>query len=201
MHRIGANVGRKCGGILLAASLLIAVCAPASNAAGHDCASNPQCTPGWSQADQIASELKLQWQPIGRAVERSGKLELPSVAEKPGVYRFELRYSPEYSAIYIGESRNLKRRFTQYRTPGPTQLTNIRLHDRMLSTLRASGEVAVSVLADASVVCSQTGCSPGDMGSDTERRLLERVAIHEAAKKQGVELLNLDLPKPLKPQP
>lgn len=62
--------------------------------------------------------------------------------------------------------------------------------------------IAILVCFGACIVCglmANKNVRDADMRSDTERKLLERVAIYEAAKISGVELLNLDLPQPRGP--
>ena len=39
--------------------------------------------------------------------------------------------------LYIGETDSLNRRFQQYRTPGPTQTTNIRLNLLMRKIIKS----------------------------------------------------------------
>jgi hypothetical protein len=172
--------------LIVCACLVVSACFSVDRAAGQNCAVDPQCAPSWSKADPIAVELQLGWQPIGRAIEQSGNLVFPQVASGPGVYRFELWHPPDYRAIYIGESQS----------PGPTQRTNRRIRARMLLVLRASGEVAISLMSDAPGICAQAKCRAARLNSAAERKLLERAGIYEATNKPGVELLNLDLPQP-----
>ena len=49
-------------------------------------------------------------------------------------------------AYYVGETEWLKRRIQHFRTPGPTQQTNLRLHDLFEETLAAGGTVELRVL-------------------------------------------------------
>src|SRR5262245_51294450 len=85
---------------------------------------------GWPGAtlaqNTVAIELKLSWREIG-AVELDGaqRLAFPDVAAVPGLYRFELRGQPP--SVYIGETKNLRARFAQYRMPGKSQATNMRM--------------------------------------------------------------------------
>ncbi len=58
-----------------------------------------------------------------------------SAPEEPGVYFLRLKSGKPFSRIkgetdivYIGSSKNLKRRFNQYYNPGRTQWTNRKIH-------------------------------------------------------------------------
>jgi hypothetical protein len=70
------------------------------------------------------------------------KLLFPRVEEKSGIYRFTLR-SAEGQSVLIGETDRLRRRFAQYRNPGPSQRTNQRINSRMRDIIRADGSVDV----------------------------------------------------------
>ena len=53
--------------------------------------------------------------------------------------------------VYVGETDRLKRRLQHYRTPGPSQRTNVRLNELMRMVLQAGGQVGVHVIEGASV--------------------------------------------------
>jgi hypothetical protein len=69
----------------------------------------------------------------------------------------------------------------------------------MLLTLRAPGEVAVAIASAKSQLCYKTGCKDAEMPMTSQRRLLERAGILHGASEPGVELLNYDLPKSIRP--
>ena len=86
------------------------------------------------------------------ALDVSGKLGFYRLPSRPGIYRFTLTDGDSGSlSIYIGESDNLARRMSNYRNPGPKQLTNERLQARILETLAGGGKVSVSVALEAAV--------------------------------------------------
>lgn len=88
--------------------------------------------------------VEVQWDNQGQLRVVDGKLMFPSVPEGPGIYRFTLQ-SEQGKSIYIGEADRLKRRFTQYRNPGPSQETNQRINARMKAVIEAGGRVEVAI--------------------------------------------------------
>ena len=120
----------------------------------------------------------------------AGDSVFPPVPKTAGVYRFEFKHD-DYRALYVGETGNLRRRFRQYVAPG-------RISFRILLTLRAPGEAAVAIVS-TSQLCHKTECEDAQMPMTSQRRLLERAGILHGASEQGVELLNYDLPKSIRP--
>jgi hypothetical protein len=178
--------------------LALAASIPSDLARAQNCAQDVNCPPAWSEPDIVTLKLKLEWKPIGRMIERGGRLHFPSVSKKAGIYRFDFKHD-DYRALYVGETVNLERRFRDYGAAGRTQNTNNRLRGRMLLTLRAPGEVAVAIASVKSQLCYKTGCKDAEMPMTNQRRLLERAGILHGASEQGVELLNYDLPKSIRP--
>lgn len=76
----------------------------------------------------MKATVEFQWITIGEVrFDEQGKLEFPRLPSSPGAYA--LRFAGAGAPTkYIGETDNLQRRVSQYRTPGPSQLTNIRLN-------------------------------------------------------------------------
>ncbi len=87
---------------------------------------------------------------VGKVVIGSeGKLVFPKLSETPGAYCFTFIKPSTVTTIYIGETEQLRRRFQHYRTPGPTQTTNIRLNALMKDVILNDGEVRVDVITTA----------------------------------------------------
>ena len=137
----------------------------------------------------IKLTVEFEWQPIGSVeLDGSGRLVLPKVPLRPGLYRFELDRGGEQT-MYIGETDQLIRRFQHYRTPGPSQSTNIRFNALIHETLKARGSVAVAVANSAAITINgQTRAA--DMSQKSERVLLEHAALC-AARESGETILNL----------
>lgn len=90
--------------------------------------------------------LRFQWHPVGLVSLDNDRLRFPEVPDQPGVYRFTIG-----GRVYIGETNRLRRRFQHYRTPGPTQATNIRLNGLLIDALRGGEMVTAEIVSDAEV--------------------------------------------------
>lgn len=146
----------------------------------------------------LAVELRLSWHAIG-AVELDGtqRLKFPDVDAVPGLYRFEMR--GQETMVYVGETQNLRRRFGQYRTPGKTQRSNIRICAELRRTLLAGGTVIVSVVTEDAWLCPQSACVRAQLASQNQRRLLEQLAIFSIP--PDTHVLNRDKTEGLEAEP
>lgn len=128
--------------------------------------------------------INFEWQDTGSLRIEGGKLRFPDAPDLPGVYRFDLG-----DRIYVGEADRLRRRFQHYRTPGPTQATNIRLNAAMLELLRAGKDISVSTVTSARVEIDGA-VSPLDLREKAARLLIESAAL-TAARVAGNSVENL----------
>jgi hypothetical protein len=127
----------------------------------------------------------FQWRDAGRLqIGPDGKLVFPEFPCIPGIYRLLLR-DRQGSSVYIGESEDLKRRMQHYRTPGPRQLTNLRLHRRIRDVLEGVGAVEVATATDATLYLDERPL-PLDISRKAFRRLLESAALVHALGNTGV---------------
>jgi hypothetical protein len=134
--------------------------------------------------------IRFEWVKVGPVrVDLLGKLKFPFVPSNAGLYRFEIE-DQRGTKEYIGETDLLDRRFQHYRTPGPTQSTNIRLNLLMLETLKANGSVIVSIITDGAKIAIDGRASRARMQNKSERVLLEHAAIY-IAREAGKTLINL----------
>jgi hypothetical protein len=83
----------------------------------------------------------------------------------------------------------LAKRFINYRTPGSSQATNIRINAVLLEALRAGAEVSTSVVVDGAWVNWGKAPVKLDLSSRAGRRLLEHAAILESGAVE-IEVLN-----------
>lgn len=129
--------------------------------------------------------VAFDWRDAGAISLSSEQLTFPALPSAPGLYRFILRSATANASIYIGESVNLARRMQNYRTPGPRQATNLRMNERLRSTLGSGGtaqlEVALSVRVDG---------QEADLRSQAVRRLAENAASFLCVR-NGVKTENL----------
>lgn len=128
--------------------------------------------------------VQFSWRDVGPVNVDYDRLLFPVVPEVPGIYRFMLD-----DGVYFGETDRLKRRFQHYRTPGPSQSTNIRLNAKMRELVEAGGSVEVSIITDAELAVESIR-QPLDLGHKAGRLLIESAAI-TAGRLAGLTLLNL----------
>ena len=113
--------------------------------------------------------IDLEWQPVGDIV-LADRLRFPRLDEVPGLYRFEVG-----EEVYVGETDRLARRMQHYRTPGPSQPTNIRINAWLVDVLSARQAARLSVVLK------------GEVALDGQRRALrldqkvDRVLAEHAA--------------------
>jgi len=131
----------------------------------------------WDAELDHACSLQLSWKPTGIIVlDEAAKLRFPKADTIPGLYRFRTRTKQGRSSLYIGESDNLSRRFGNYRNPGPTQQTSLRINQFLTDLLTSGGEVSVS-LAMKAAIDTAGGRIPVDFSDKNIRRLFECLAI------------------------
>jgi len=106
----------------------------------------------------------------------SDKVQFPQVPSTGGLYRFKTRYPDGRFALYIGESENLRRRFSNYRNPGPTQQTSLRINAWLKELLSSGGGVSVAIVEDARMT-TKRGETGADFSVKSIRRLFEHLAI------------------------
>jgi hypothetical protein len=123
------------------------------------------------------------------ALGTEGKIEFPLLPGEPGIYQFRLLGLGE-SAVYIGETDNLRRRSANYRNPGSGQPTNIRLNERIRSHLQAGGKVELSVATEARLELDGAP-SPLSLARKASRLLVENAVLANAAASGADEIENL----------
>jgi hypothetical protein len=131
----------------------------------------------------------FEWIALGRvALDSQGKLAFPRAPSRPGLYRFEFE-GPKGRQEYIGETDTLDRRFQHYRTPGPSQSTNIRINALMREVINSNGAVVVSIVVDGARITMGTRTKPPRLQNKSDRVLLEQAAIY-VARQVGISIVN-----------
>ena len=122
---------------------------------------------------ELNCSLSLQWHPKGPLlIDSNARVTFPKVAAAAGLYRFSARYPDGRCANYIGESENLHRRFGNYRNPGPSQPTNLRINAWLKNLLDEDGEVFVTTAEQAWL-----DGKLADLSRKATRRMFEQMAI------------------------
>ena len=133
--------------------------------------------------------IDFDWIPAGRVVlGGDGKLEFPKLPATPGIYQLDFR-SGDQTVLYVGETDNLKRRSSNYRNPGPTQRTSIRINARLIEHLKSGGTVEMVTTTTARIeIAGEWG--PLDLESKAARVMVESAALL-LAKKRAIPVENL----------
>lgn len=142
-----------------------------------------------SNLSSVRVAVEFHWRPLGRLKQdENGRLLFPSAPRQPGLYRFRLLGSDDIHH-YIGETDELRRRFQHYRTPGPSQKTNIRMNEEFHRHFAAGGTIGVDIATDGISVSSAGATLNVDLADKAMRRLLEYATLVSEAG-AGVKLLN-----------
>lgn len=131
----------------------------------------------WDIVEPRACSLRLRWTARGQVLsDGNRKLRFPSVPASPGLYRLRTRRKNGSQSVYIGESENLSRRFGNYRNPGPSQQTSLRINRFLIQLLSDNGEISVSVAEDAAITIADIH-QIADFSDASIRRLFENFAL------------------------
>ena len=133
--------------------------------------------------------LEFHWQFLGQVQpDIHSRLVFPIAPRRPGLYRFRLSGNgpPRH---YVGETEELRQRFQQYRTPGRTQQTNIRMNAEFFDHMKAGGTIKIDILVDKAEIIVAGSSVSTDLANKANRRLLEQAAL-VAETAAGTKLLN-----------
>ena len=127
----------------------------------------------WEQQSELKCSLAMMWSPRGKlSLDSDNRVVFPSVEAVAGLYRLAARYPDGRLANYIGESDNLRRRFGNYRNPGPTQQTSMRISAWLKELIDDGGEVHIYVAQSAEI-----NGTAADISRKPTRRMFEQMAI------------------------
>jgi hypothetical protein len=125
--------------------------------------------------------IEFDWNEAGVvSLDPGNRLVFPSVPDGPGLYRFRITGADPRPGLYIGEASDLRRRMQHYRTPGPSQATNIRVNRLLVAAISAGDRVAVDTVTVASSANGGSPLSPLALDRRHARLIAEQVAIAEA---------------------
>lgn len=133
--------------------------------------------------------VRFEWRPFGKVGLDQDRLVFPKPSLRPGLYSFLIDRDGDRS-VYIGETDQLERRFQHYRTPGPSQRTNIRLNALMREALKHGADITVDIVSEGVLITSDGQEREADLAEKYVRVLLEHAAIY-SARLAGAQVLNL----------
>lgn len=140
--------------------------------------------------DRVELSTSFSWVPVGAvSLDDQQKIKFPKTGAQPGLYRFKI-ISADDRSQYIGESDQLSRRLQNYRTPGPSQQTNLRLNALLIEHLKRGDQVSLSVVIDGVTANCAGREHRVDLSVKSERILLEAAALLNA-RAAGIPTLNL----------
>lgn len=140
--------------------------------------------------DRVELTLAFSWDPVGAiTLDEQQKIRFPKTGARPGLYRFEI-ISTEDRTQYIGETDQLSRRLQHYRTPGPSQQTNLRLNALLVEHLKRGDQILLSTVTEGVTASCAGREHHADLTVKSERLLLESAALL-SARSAGVPTLNL----------
>lgn len=105
--------------------------------------------------EPVDVRVTFQWSTAGVVeLDAGGKPMFGNLEEVPGLYRMTLTggVAGARPQVYIGETDNLRRRLSSnYRNPGPSQQTSLRVNALLRAHLAAGGQVDFAVATVATV--------------------------------------------------
>lgn len=121
--------------------------------------------------------VEFEWQPIGEVTLVDGKPRFPSLPRAPGVYRLAFHVPDAAARVYIGETDDLRRRAQNYRTPGPTQRTSLRMNQELVDVLTRGVRVSQETVMGATISLDDGPWRSLDLARKTGRLILENAAM------------------------
>jgi len=150
--------------------------------------------PAPASAQRVGSpvdiRVRLQWHDAGAVLlDAARKPVFPRVVASYGLYR--LTFAGPAARVYVGESENLHRRLSgNYRNPGPSQRTSLRINALLRDHLGSGGTVALAVATSAVVLIGDRE-QPLDLSAKAGRLLAESVAVVHAQATGDAQIVNL----------
>lgn len=145
--------------------------------------------PAWEVPFAVSCSVQLEWKPVGQVMlDLEKRLRFPHVSAQPGLYRFRV-LDTDGERVYIGESENIAQRFTNYRNPGSSQPTNIRINELFRNALKAGAEIGVTIVTSGAVIDIGQGEQKADLSQKMIRLLLENTSLVSSTS-SDITLLN-----------
>ncbi len=146
------------------------------------------------EIETVEVHVQFCWRLAGSVtLDSEGVPQFPTLPQVPGLYRFDFGLAPDgVRTVYIGESKNLARRASNYRnarTDRSRQRTSRRVHKEVVAHLASKGSIEFVIAT--SVVWG--GGDELDLRRTSGRRLAENAAVALAQVKPATRVLNIDI--------
>lgn len=142
-------------------------------------------------------QIELRWSPVMAGEDKPYRfpLELTQFMRdnysRPGVYRWAFDGpAGKLESAYIGEAQDLVDRWKGFRKPGPSQVTNKRVHALLQEALLKGYGIRLETLSFPQLKIQGVRLSPPDLRNPYARKLMENLAILDHIRLQ-VRVLNL----------
>ena len=149
----------------------------------------------FAELDRVEVSVVFAWRDAAQVtLDVQEKLAFPLLPQMAGLYRLTLVSSPgqRRGRVYIGETDNLSRRLAgNYRNPGPSQQTSLRVNAILREHLGAGGLVRLAVTTVAMVQLAGRDDQPLDLSRKAARLLAESAALVLAQLTDDADIENL----------
>ena len=149
----------------------------------------------WARADVVAVNVTFRWLAAGAIrLDSLGKPQFPDLPPEPGIYRlmFDPLPGDTRPRVYVGETDNLRRRLSgNYRNPGPSQQTSLRVNALLREHLSRGGVITLSAALEVSAGSSDAAPAPLDLTRKAGRLLAENAALLALRSVDAVDIENL----------
>lgn len=147
------------------------------------------------ELDRVAVSVGFAWRDASQVtLDVQEKLAFPPMPPIAGLYRLTLVSRPgqRRARVYIGETDNLSRRLAgNYRNPGPSQQTSLRVNAFLREHLDAGGVVRLAVTTVAMVQLTGRDEQRLDLTRKAARLLAESAALVMAQVTDDADIENL----------
>lgn len=132
----------------------------------------------------------FEWKEEGTAqLTDDGRPLLPSLPRSVGIYRLTFEGRGK-SAVYVGETEDLKRRAYHYRNPGPRQKTSLRINALLRQELSQGTQVTIATVTEPRIEIEGKEITV-DLARRTHRLLFENAVLLAVAHEGVHEIHNL----------
>jgi hypothetical protein len=153
----------------------------------------PPTTP-WPLLDQVRVGVSFTWRDVGTlSLDEAGKPTFPALPRSPGLYRLMFVGGLlERARVYVGETDNLHRRLSSnYRNPGPSQQTSLRVNALLRSHIGAGGIVHLAAALEVRAVEPNGVETNLDLRRKSGRLLAENAALLTLLTSNDMDVENL----------
>ena len=128
-------------------------------------------------ASQCDVAVRFAWRHLGPVtLSEADQLAFPAAPKAAGLYRMQL-VGADKIEVYVGEAIDLKRRFGNYRRPGSTQQTSLRINALLKDSLARGVTILLDVAYDDVALIISGNSIPADLSNKAVRRVAEQAAI------------------------